>query len=150
MKNLPAYKMKYCPLGPENRSNLFSGLFISIKKIQKGFWGIPPHQLIHYAEWSRGIFPDIAQKELTLMQFHTTVQAGFVAGRRGNRQSRVPFPPIPVPLPGAEHRTLAAQSAPHPGRASAAVRPYYRPVAPGQRRSYSTETDYKYRPAFVL
>lgn len=34
------------------------------------------------------------------MQFHTTVQAGFVAGRRGNRQSRVPFPPIPVPLPG--------------------------------------------------
>ena len=150
MESLPAYKMKYRPIGSENKDDLFSGLFVSIEKNRSGFWSIQLQQLNHYTEWSRGIFPATAREELTLTQFNWTVQVGFVAGRRGSRQSRVPFPPIPAPLPGAEHRTPAAQSAPHPGRASAAVRLSYRPVAPGQRRSYSTETDYNYRTEFVL
>lgn len=72
-----------------------------------------------YALWSRGIFPGGAYKgDIFMKRRHDYVSvssgpeskpAGAVLGR-----AAATFHPHPVPLPGTDHRTPAAQSAPRP------------------------------------
>ena len=107
-----------------------------------------------YRPWSRGVYPlschATNRNQVILVTCnHPSLWAG--SSRPAQRTAMLrPLPPHFHPIAGDGPRTPADYSAPHPGRASAAVRLSYRPVAPGQRRSYSTETDNKYRPAFVL
>lgn len=102
-----------------------------------------------YRPWSRGVYPRLwrltGRKHLTLID---PLRAGRCRPAQHTAMLR-PLPPHFHPIAGDGPRTPADYSAPHPGRASAVVRLSYRPVAPGQRRSYSTETDYKYTPAIV-
>ena len=74
-----------------------------------------------YAPWSRGIFPTGAYKGAINMICQSDHRlsisisrpesnpAGAVSGR-----AAATFHPHPVPLPGTNHRTPAAQSAPRP------------------------------------
>lgn len=114
-----------------------------------------------YAPWSRGIFPAGAYKGAINMISQSDHRlsisisgpesnpAGAVSGR-----AAATFHPHPVPLPGTDHRTPAAQSAPRPrmcvrrGRRSPTR--FQRGAGDHTQPSKTTETDFRIAPRLPL
>lgn len=110
-----------------------------------------------YAPWSRGIFPGRAklEKEIFNMKHHNdylTVTSGPESNPAGAALGRAAatFHSHPVPLPGTDHRTPAAQSAPRPrvrvrrGRLSPTR--FQRDAGDHTQLQMTTETGFRFLP----
>lgn len=110
-----------------------------------------------YAPWSRGIFPGRAkqEKEIFIMKHHNdylTVTSGPESNPAGAALGRAAatFHPHPVPLPGTDHRTPAAQSAPRPRVRVRRGRPsptrFQRGAGDHTQLQKTTETGFRFLP----
>lgn len=110
-----------------------------------------------YIRWSRGIFPGRAEqeKEIFIMKHHNdhlTVTSGPESNPAGAALGRAAatFHPHPVPLPGTDHRTPAAQSAPRPRVRVRRGRPsptrFQRGAGDHTQLQKTTETGFRFLP----
>ena len=130
-----------------------------------------------YAPWSRGIFPDRAKQEKEIFNMkhhndHLTVTSGpesnpagaalgkpltdiekqmyFVDTGAALGRAAATFHPHPVPLPGTDHRTPAAQSAPRPRVRVRRGRPsptrFQRGAGDHTQLQKTTETGFRFLP----